>query len=118
MSSSWEPSAPFRFQQSFIKELDFVNGAQTPLLAVPPSGDVSSATRAECPGCRLGLKDTETDLGWGWGWGGAVPFPESGKHTSETPLCSANHSMNEHNFLPFSQRPITSTTPPTPALGN
>lgn len=57
MSSSWEPSAPFWFQQSFIKELDFVNGAQTPLLAVPPSGDVSSATRAECPGCRLGLKD-------------------------------------------------------------
>lgn len=47
MSSSWEPSAPFLFPQSFIKELDFVNGAQTPLLAVPPSGDVvSSATGA------------------------------------------------------------------------
>lgn len=110
MSSSWEPSAQFRFPQSFIKELDFVNGAQTPLLAVPPSGDVSSATRAECPGCRLGLKDTETDLS-------GVPSPEAGKHTSETPLCSANHSTNEHNLLPFSQRPIT-TTSPTPALGN
>lgn len=116
MSSSWEPSVPFWFQQSFIKELDFVNGAQTPLLAVPPSGDVSSATRAECPGCRLGLKDTETGLG-GRVCVGGLPSPESGKHTWETPLCSANHSMSEHNFLPFSQRPITSTTPPTPALG-
>lgn len=47
MSSSWEPSALFLFPQSFIKELDFVNGAQTPLLAAPPSGDVvSSATGA------------------------------------------------------------------------
>lgn len=27
MSSNWEPSAQFWFPQSFIKELDFVNGA-------------------------------------------------------------------------------------------
>lgn len=38
-TSGWD-SGPVLFPQSFTKELDFVNGAQTSLLVLPPTGDV------------------------------------------------------------------------------
>lgn len=57
MTSSWDTSVQFWFPQSFMKELDFVNGAQISFLVLPPSGDVSSATNAECTGCGMGLNN-------------------------------------------------------------